>query len=47
MNLFEIDHAIEACVKLTSGDYVDTETGEIIDTVAIAQLVTKNNIQIK
>ena len=38
MNLFEIDHAIEACVKLSSGDYVDTETGEIIDVAAIGQL---------
>jgi len=38
MNLFEINDAITRCVKLADGDYVDTETGEIIDTAAIEQL---------
>ena len=39
MNLFEIDDAIQRCVKLENSDnYVDTETGEIIDTAAIEQL---------
>ena len=39
MNLFEIDDAIQRCVKLeNSENYVDTETGEIIDVAAIEQL---------
>ena len=39
MNLFEIDDAIKRCVKLADGEnYVDTETGEVIDTAAIEQL---------
>ncbi len=38
MNLFEINDAITRCVKMADGDYVDTETGEIIDTAAIEQL---------
>ena len=39
MNLFQIDDAIRRCVKLTASEnYVDTETGEIIDVDALAQL---------
>lgn len=36
MNLFQIDAEITACVKLESrDDYVNVETGEIIDTAAL------------
>ena len=38
MNLFEINATLTRCVKLTSGDFVDTETGEVIDTEAIDDL---------
>lgn len=38
MNLFEINATLTRCVKLTSGDFVDTETGEVIDTEAIDAL---------
>lgn len=48
MNLFEIDDAIQRCVKLESGDgYVDTETGEIIDTAAIEQLEMDRDTKIR
>ena len=39
MNLFEIDEQLQRCIKLEASDnYVDTETGEIIDVAAIEQL---------
>lgn len=38
MTLFEIDAEIESCVKLESGDFVNTETGEIIDVAALDAL---------
>lgn len=38
MNLFEIDATIKRCIKLEAGGFVDTETGEIIDTQAISEL---------
>ena len=47
MNLFEINDAITRCVKLAYGDYVDTETGEIIDTAAIEQLEMDRDTKIR
>ncbi len=48
MNLFEIDDAIQRCVKLADGEnYVDTETGEIIDTAAIEQLEMDRDTKIR
>ena len=47
MNLFEINDAITRCVKLEDGDYVDTETGEIIDTAAIEQLEMDRDTKIR
>ena len=48
MNLFEIDDAIQRCVKLENSDnYVDTETGEIIDTAAIEQLEMDRDAKIR
>ena len=48
MNLFEIDDAIQRCVKLESGDgYVDTETGELIDTEALDNLVMERDTKIR
>ncbi len=48
MNLFEIDDAIQRCVKLENSDnYVDTETGEIIDTAAIEQLEMDRDTKIR
>ena len=47
MNLFKINDAITRCVKLTDGDYVDTETGEIIDTAAIEQLEMDRDTKIR
>mgnify|MGYP002624146930 CR=1 FL=1 len=39
MNLFQIDEQLTRCIKLEdSNNYVDTETGEIIDIAAIEQL---------
>ena len=38
MNLFKIAEALERCVKLVSGNYVDTETGEIREKRASAVL---------
>lgn len=47
MTLFEINDAITRCVKLADGDYVDTETGEIIDTAAIEQLEMDRDTKIR
>lgn len=48
MNLFEINDAIQRCVKLENSDnYVDTETGEIIDTAAIEQLEMDRDTKIR
>lgn len=47
MNLFEINDQIKRCVKLESGDFVDTETGEIIDTDALAQLEMDRDTKIR
>ena len=48
MNLFEIDDAIARCIKLENSDnYVDTETGEIIDTAAIEQLEMDRDTKIR
>ena len=47
MTLFEINDAIQRCVKLESGDYVDTETGEIIDTEALSQLEMDRDTKIR
>ncbi|MBR4526211.1 MAG: siphovirus Gp157 family protein [Acidaminococcaceae bacterium] len=48
MNLFEINDAITRCVKLADGEnYVDTETGEIIDTAAIEQLEMDRDTKIR
>ena len=47
MNLFEINDAITRCVKLADGDYVDTETGEIIDTAALDELVMERDTKIR
>ena len=39
MNLFDIDAAIAACVKLDGrDDYIDVSSGEIIDTAALDAL---------
>ncbi len=37
-NLFQIDEQLRRCVKLESGDFADTETGEVIDVEAIEAL---------
>ena len=48
MNLFEINEQLTRCIKLTeSENYVDTETGEIIDTEAIAQLEMDRDTKIR
>ena len=48
MNLFEINEQLTRCVKLTESDnYVDTETGEIIDTAAIEQLEMDRDTKIR
>ena len=47
MNLFEINDAIERCVKLESGTIVDMETGEVIDTEALDQLVMDRDTKIR
>ena len=48
MNLFKIDEQLQRCVKLESSDnYVDTETGEIIDTAAIEQLEMDRDTKIR
>ena len=47
MNLFEINQEIESCVKLESGDFVNTETGEIIDKEALDSLKMEKNTKIR
>ena len=47
MNLFKIAEALERCVKLVSGNYVDTETGEVIDTEAIESLEMERDTKIR
>ena len=48
MNLFQIDEQLQNCVKLAdSENYVDTTTGEIIDTAAIEQLEMDKNTKIR
>ena len=47
MNLFKIAEALERCVKLASGDFVDTETGEVIDTEAIDALEMERDAKIR
>ena len=48
MNLFEIDEQLQRCIKLEASDnYVDTETGEIIDTAAIEQLEMDRDTKIR
>lgn len=46
-NLFEIDKQLMKCVKLASGDFVNTETGEVVDTEAIEQLNMEKNRKIR
>ena len=46
--LFQIDEQLQNCVKLTdSENYVDTTTGEIIDTAAIEQLEMDRETKIR
>lgn len=47
MNLFEINATLTRCVKLTSGDFVDTETGEVIDVEAIESLEMERDAKIR
>ena len=47
MNLFKIAETLERCVKLASGNYVDTETGEVIDTEAIESLEMERDTKIR
>ena len=47
MNLFEINQEIASCVKLESGDFVNTETGEIIDKEALDSLKMEKNTKIR
>lgn len=48
MNLFAIDERIRACVKLQEGDnYVDVETGEIIDVAALKSLEMQRDVKIR
>lgn len=47
MNLFKIAEALERCVKLVSGNFVDTETGEVIDTEAIESLEMERDTKIR
>ena len=47
MNLFEIDKAIENCVQLTSGEFVDTETGEIVDVEALNALEMERETKLR
>ena len=47
-NLFEIDSEIEACVKLENSDnYVNVETGEIIDIAALDNLKMERDRKIR
>ena len=45
--LFEIDAEIESCVKLQSGDFVNVETGEIIDIAALDALKMERDRKIR
>lgn len=48
MTLFEIDQEIANCVKLTgSDDYVNVETGEIIDLDALNELKVERDKKIR
>ena len=47
MTLFEIDAEIESCVKLESGDFVNTETGEIIDVAALDALKMERDKKVR
>lgn len=47
MNLFEINEALMKCVKLPSGDFVDTDTGEVIDKEAIDSLEMERDTKIR
>ena len=46
-SLFDIDREIAACVKLESGDVVNTETGEIIDIEALDALKMERETKLK
>ena len=46
-NLFEIDAEIESCVKLESGDFVNVETGEIIDVAALDALKMERDRKVR
>ena len=46
-NLFEIDEQLRRCVKLESGDFADTDTGEIIDIEAIKALEMERDTKIR
>lgn len=48
MNLFEINAEIEACVKLeNSEDFVNMETGEIIDVDALNALTMERDTKLR
>ncbi|WP_405379714.1 siphovirus Gp157 family protein [Phascolarctobacterium sp.] len=47
MKLFEIDQKIASCVKLDENRMVDTETGEIIDSEALAALEMERDQKIE
>jgi len=47
MNLFAIEEAITNCVKMESGDFVNTMTGEIIDTAALDALKMERDTKIR
>ena len=48
MNLFELDREITACVKLEGSDgYVNTESGEIIDTEALDALQMERDTKLR
>lgn len=47
MTLFEIVKQIANCIKLPSGGYVDTETGEVLDVAALEQLEIDRDVKIR
>ena len=48
MNLFEIDREITSCIKLENSDnFVNTETGEIIDLEALQNLEMERDRKIR
>jgi len=47
MTLFEIEKQIQNCVILPSGDFVDTETGEILDAAALDDLQMERDTKIR